>query len=111
MLNMVNIIISAALKPCQNHVGSFKANRAVRGIRNIIRGFLNKGQRIYSGCPVQNLLQQILKLQEAYTAGHAFAAGLCMTQLQKGQLQVDRAKPRRAGNNMAFQILVQPFHS
>ena len=83
VLNMIDKVISAALESCQHHMGGFKADGAVCGIRNVVGGFFDKRQGVHGCGAVQNLFQQILKLSQAYTAGYTLTAGLRMAQLEK----------------------------
>ena len=46
-------------------------------------------------------------LRETYTAGYAFATGLCVADFEERQLQINRAQSRRAGDDVSFQVLVQ----
>ena len=83
MLDMINVIIPDPLQPGQHHVRGLKPDGAVGGIRDVVRSLLDQSQRIHGRRPVKHLLQQILQLPQADPAGHAFSAGLRVTQLQK----------------------------
>ncbi|EFE12185.1 hypothetical protein CLOM621_07471 [Clostridium sp. M62/1] len=60
--------------------------------------------------PFENVCKQRFKLGESDAAGNAFAAALGQAHFQKRGGQIHRTEPRRAGNNPAFQILIQTFH-
>ena len=55
----------------------------------------------------EHVFHKILQLREAYTAGYAFATGLCVADFEERQLQINRAQSRRAGDDVSFQVLVQ----
>ena len=95
MLNMFDVILAKALQAVHHQSGSVTANGTVSRIDNAAGCLFNNVQRAHVGLAVQHLSNQFGQLAQTNTAGHAFAAGLRMAQLQKGQRHIYRAQTGR----------------
>ena len=95
MLNMFDVILAKALQAVHHQSGSVTANGTVSRIDNAAGCLFNNVQCAHVGLAVQHLSNQFGQLAQTNTAGHAFAAGLRMAQLQKGQRHIYRAQTGR----------------
>ena len=109
-LYMVLIVLPETIEACYQHVGSLIANGTVSTCLDVLGRLLNQGQGFHGCLATEHIFKKMLQLGQPHTAWHALAAGLRLANLQEGQLQIHRAKPRRRGNNVPLQILVQLLH-
>ena len=109
--DMLLVILPVTPDAFEHHIGGFIADGAVSGGDDDAGGFLDEVNGIHGGLAGENLLQHNLQLAEAHAAGDAFAAGLGVAQLEEGGGHIHWAQSRRAGDDTAFQILVEALYN
>ena len=107
MLDMVHIVVPEALKAAQNQLRRVAPDGAVGRGDDGPRRFFDGVDSQHCASSVEHLPHQRGKLAEPNAAGHAFAARLRVTQLQKCQRHIDRTQARGAGRDPAFHVLVE----
>ena len=111
VLNVLHIIVPEALHALQHHPGCLRADGTVCGIINAGRRLLDGLQCAHVRTAVHHPLNEPLQLGQTHPAGHTFAAGLGMAEMQKGLRQIHGAESRLGSLNPPLQILVKLFHS
>ena len=110
MQDMFLIIVPEALQAHQDQIGRVDPDGTIRAVHDDLGGIFDPAQDAYVRLPVQHFTDHVGDLAEANTAGHALAAGLSLTQVQKIQGHIHRAQARGAGRDSAFHVPVQLFH-
>lgn len=87
---MLLVIVAEALHAAQHHAGSFIANGAVRGFQNGAGCALDAVNGFQCCALAQHVIHQVGKLAESDAARGAFAAGLCVAQLQETEGNIHR---------------------
>ena len=107
--DMLFIVLPAADQAFIHHVGGLIADGAVGRMHDRLGRFFQKPQGAVVGAPLQNVGQQVGKLDQADAAGRALAAALGVAKLQKSFGDRHRTQARRRGFDPAFQIFVKPL--
>lgn len=94
MQDMFLIIVPEALQAHQDQIGRVDSDGTVRAVHDDLGGIFDPAQDADVSLPVQHLTDHVGDLAEANTAGHALAAGLSLTQVQKIQGHIHRAQAR-----------------
>ena len=104
------IIVPKAQQSHQHQLGRVDPDGTVRRVHDDPGGLFDPVEDTQFRFAVQHLADHAGELGQTDPAGHAFAAGLRLTQVQKIQGHVDRTQTRRAGSDPPFHIAVQLFH-
>ena len=110
MKNVLLIVVPEALEPHQYQLRRIHADGAVRRIHDHLGGVLNPTQNSHGRISVQHFPNHVGKLRQSNAAGHALAAGLRLTEVEKIQRHIHRAQSRRAGGNPPLHIPVKLLH-
>ena len=110
MENVLLIVVPKALETHQDQLRRIYADGTVRRVHNDLGRIFDPPQDPHRRIPVQYFPDHVGKLRQSDAAGHALAAGLCLTEVEKIQRHIHRTQARRAGGNPPLHIPVKLFH-
>lgn len=107
VFDMLHEVVAEAADALENHIRGLIADRAVRRKINAFGRLFDQVDGVEGRVAVENVVQKLFQLSQAYAAGHAFAAGLRVAHLQKRRCYIHGAKSRGACADTAFHVLVK----
>ena len=110
VVDVLPVVVGKAADAVEHQLGGVLTDGAGGTFFNRAGGVLDDFHMSGLGPAIQHIRQQDRQLGEAYPAGHAFAAGLGMTQVQKVQRHIHRTESRRRGGDPALHVVVELLH-
>ena len=106
--DMLFIVVAEALHAVEHQTRRIASDGTVGAVDDHARHALDDRNGLHRSLALEHLLYQLRELTETDAAGHALAASLRMTEVQKALREVHRAQSRGARSDTPLHIAVQP---
>ena len=105
---MLFIVVAEALHAVEHQTRRIASDGTVGAVDDHVRHALDDRNGLHRSLALEHLLHQLRELTETDAAGHALAASLRMTEVQKALREVHRAQSRGTRSDTPLHIAVQP---
>lgn len=107
VFDMLHEVVAEAADALENHIRGLIADCAVRRKINAFRPSFDQVDGVEGRVAVENVVQKLFQLSQAYAAGHAFAQDCAWHIFKKEDAHIHGAKSRGACADTAFHVLVK----